>query len=225
VIVEVEDDGPGIPNDVLPRLFEPFFTTKPVGAGTGLGLSVSLGIVEQHGGTLRAENRAGGQSGARFVVELPAFDADPSLPDRDDAVPMDQRETQIPSTSAPRVLVVDDESPIRHALRRFFVKRNWLVDEAEDGGAALHAIQSAPSSDHYALVISDLRMPGVSGIELHDRLAMAHPSMLDRVIFTTGDVVSAEAAEFVARTTCVVLEKPFEFSALDDMIRRAETED
>jgi two-component system sensor histidine kinase HupT/HoxJ len=69
--IVVEDDGPGIAPDVLPRLFEPFFTTKPVGLGTGLGLSVSLGVAERHGGTLEAENRAPLGCGARLTLTLP----------------------------------------------------------------------------------------------------------------------------------------------------------
>jgi signal transduction histidine kinase len=70
--IAVEDEGPGIPPDVMPRLFEPFFTTKPVGLGTGLGLSVSLGIAQRHGGSLHAENRSeGGGGGARLVLTLP----------------------------------------------------------------------------------------------------------------------------------------------------------
>jgi len=73
VVIEVIDNGPGIPLDVLPRIFDPFFTTKPPGEGSGLGLSVSYGIIGQHGGRLYAENRAEG--GAAFVVELPTGEA------------------------------------------------------------------------------------------------------------------------------------------------------
>ena len=129
---------------------------------------------------------------------------------------------QRPSAPLPRVLLIDDERPIRKALSRYFTRRAWHVDEAEDGAAALELLLgSADDEPPYELVISDLRMPGVSGVVLHDRLAAQRPALLDRLVFSTGDVVSPEAAEFVARTRCAVLEKPFELSDLDALIRRA----
>jgi PAS domain S-box-containing protein len=220
--VLVEDEGPGIPCEVLSRIFEPFFTTKPVGVGTGLGLSVSLGIAERHGGTLRAENRHGpGERGARLVLTLPLVSepvaSTPPASPRDVAA-------QTPG-GARRVLVVDDEEAIRRALARFFVRREWHVDEAADGGQALDLLlrDLERGGDGYDLVVSDLRMPGVSGVALHDRLAEHHPAMLDRLIFSTGDLVSPEASAFVARTACPVLEKPFRFSALDELVERLAT--
>jgi DNA-binding NtrC family response regulator len=105
------------------------------------------------------------------------------------------------------------------------VRREWHVDEAADGGQALDLLlrDLERGGDGYDLVVSDLRMPGVSGVALHDRLAAHHPAMLDRLIFSTGDLVSPEASAFVARTACPVLEKPFRFSALDELVERLAT--
>lgn len=119
--------------------------------------------------------------------------------------------------AAKRVLVIDDEATIRIALRRFFTRLGWSVDEASNGENALamlldDAKQSA--NPGYSIVISDLRMPGLNGIELHDRLMIECPDVLPRIIFSTGDTVSEEAAAFVRDTSCVVLPKPFELSTL-----------
>ena len=117
----------------------------------------------------------------------------------------------------PRVLVIDDEDTIRGALRRFFARSGWAVDEAVDGGAALELILGESATD-YDVIVSDLRMPGLSGVEFHDRLASARPELLPRVIFSTGDLSSNDVAEFVERTRCLVLQKPFELAALRETV-------
>jgi CheY-like chemotaxis protein len=128
------------------------------------------------------------------------------------------------SSVPPRALLVDDEPVIRQALRRFFVRMGWAVDEAEDGTEALRLLlgdeRSAPAPGGYTVIISDLRMPGVSGIELHARLAESRPDLLDRLILSTGDSVSTEAAEFLRRSSCLVLNKPFELAELRGMLAR-----
>jgi DNA-binding NtrC family response regulator len=123
-----------------------------------------------------------------------------------------------PSGPGPRVLLIDDERPIRASLRRFFARRGWQVDEAEDGAQGLSAILAARFD--YTLVISDLKMPGFSGIDLHDRVAEVAPELLERIIFSTGDVASREAAEFMKRTRCRVLQKPFELRSLEALVAR-----
>ena len=207
----VEDSGPGITPDAFPRLFEPFFTTKPPGVGTGLGLAVSRGIVEVHHGTLVAENIPG--SGARFTVSLPAPPTE-----RDDAEPAAVTTVRAPG-SARRVLIIDDEPSIRMALKRFFAKRDWVVDEAGDGAAALRALV-APDAPDYTLIVSDLKMPGLSGIALHDRLMIERPRMIERMIFSTGDVAAPDARAFIDRVRAPVLQKPFELATLDETIAR-----
>ena len=211
VEILVEDDGPGIAPDAFGRLFEPFFTTKPPGVGTGLGLAVSRGIVEVHQGTLMAENIPG--SGARFTVSLPApiTEAASSRPVAAPPCP--------DPTGARRVLIIDDEPSIRMALKRFFSKRGWQVDEAGDGAAALKALL-APNAPDYTVVVSDLKMPGLSGIALHDRLLADRPGIVARMVFSTGDVASADARAFIDRVKAPVLQKPFELATLDSTINR-----
>ena len=119
----------------------------------------------------------------------------------------------------PRALIIDDEGTIRTALRRYFSRRGWTVDEAEDGRVALATLDSADAVS-YDVIISDLKMPGLTGIELHDRLRTSHPQLLGRLVFSTGDVASPQAAEFVRRTTCTVLQKPFELAALGELVEQ-----
>jgi CheY-like chemotaxis protein/anti-sigma regulatory factor (Ser/Thr protein kinase) len=236
----VEDAGTGIPAEVLSRIFDPFFTTKQTGEGTGLGLSVTLGIVEQFGGRITVSPRSDG-IGTVFVVVLPRIFPE-TLVDTDAAgevaqvgrrsgVTIDEKSigarpparspiTTVATAASPPhvrlVLIIDDEPTIRAALRRYFVRRGWEVEEAADGKAGLARIDDL--GDRVALVVSDLRMPGFSGIDLHDRLAVTRPALLRRFVFSTGDVASGEAASFVQRTHCPVLQKPFELRMLDEII-------
>jgi CheY-like chemotaxis protein len=119
-----------------------------------------------------------------------------------------------PIKPAPRALVIDDEPTIRLALRRFLTRLGWAVDEASSGKEAIASLLDSAHADRYRIVICDLRMPGVTGIELHDRVAERRPELLSRLIFSTGDIVSEEVASFIETTNCVVLQKPFELSAL-----------
>ncbi len=120
-----------------------------------------------------------------------------------------------------RVLLVDDEPSIRLALRRFFTREGWEVEEADDGRAALDKLDLTPGSPiPFDIIICDLRMPGFSGIDLHEALSAARPELLDRLVLATGDVVSADAAGFVRRTACPVLQKPFELAQLRALMQR-----
>ena len=147
----------------------------------------------------------------RKSVSLEERHRDPRRSDR-------SRAPAIDNGPAPRVLIIDDEASIRAALRRFFTRRGWRVDEAEDGAKGL---ADAPGGeDDFTVVISDLRMPDCSGVELHDHIAAVAPELLDRIIFSTGDVARGEAAEFVQTDAVHRLQKPFELRALDALVSR-----
>ncbi len=210
VVLTVQDDGPGFDAAAIPRLFEPFYTTKPVGRGTGLGLFVSLGIVQQHEGTLRASNRED-RPGARVEVRLPKASAPGRAP-----TPPSVLSTLVADAAAsyaPSVLLVDDEQSIRLSLRRFFERRHWTVLEADHGEQAL-ALIAEHGAEAFTMVLCDIRMPVMDGIALHAALRRTAPALLERLVFASGDIVSPEVAALMQGTRCRVLEKPFELKAL-----------
>jgi PAS domain S-box-containing protein len=224
IVLMVEDTGPGISEDALPRLFEPFFTTKAIGRGTGLGLSVSHAIVEQHGGVVRAENRSGpGERGARFTVLLPFVDRRAVIRPQVASGERADAPVRAPGGAGRRVLVIDDEAPIRMAIRRYLERRGWRVDEACDGIQGLELLglgrdATTSRSGDYDAIITDLRMPGITGIQIHDRLAAVDPEGLEKLVLITGDTASAEVAEFVTRVRRPLVQKPFDMRALADLL-------
>ena len=215
--VTVEDNGEGIPPENFGRIFEPFFTTKATGQGVGLGLSVSLGIVRAHGGELIAENsEAAAGGGARFTMRLP----------------LGPRETQqppprIPDTMPKRkasLLIIDDEESIRRALRRYFERRDWDVDEAMDGAEGLKKLDGADATVEYDVVLCDLKMPGISGQELYNRLRAELPAAARKFIFATGDSGAPDVVDFLASVDVPVLEKPFELRSLEQIAQQVRAE-
>jgi len=197
VVVEVEDDGPGIPPEHLGRIFDPFFTTKATGAGTGLGLSLSIGIVEAHGGRMHVENVEG--AGARFTVRLP-------IGHGVDAPPGAASERPIPTVAASAdVLVVEDEDPLRGLVTEVMRGLGHQVIEATSGQEALSLLERRT----YDLVMLDLRLPDVDGQAVWQRAIAPHPRLAGRVVFMTGDIMSSETQEFLDETGRPCLMKPF----------------
>ena len=116
-----------------------------------------------------------------------------------------------------RLFVIDDESSIRAAIGRFLTRRGWEVEEAEDGRAAMDILlRSEPG--YYDVVMCDLRMPHCSGVELHRELLAKRPDLVQRLVFSTGDVASADAATFLASCGRPVIEKPFELARLEETV-------
>jgi CheY-like chemotaxis protein len=117
----------------------------------------------------------------------------------------------------PRLFVIDDEQSIRAAISRFLTRRGWEVEEAEDGRVALEMLLNAEPS-RYDVVMCDLRMPHVSGAQLHRELLDRRPELVQRLIFSSGDVASSEAADFLAVSERPVIEKPFELAHLEEVL-------
>jgi len=208
VILEVNDDGPGIPEEVQPKIFDPFFTTKDVGKGTGLGLTVAYAIVQEHGGRIRLESRAG--HGASFYVELPVSGA--KLPAA--AAPRSRVPAAAPVAGG-AILVVEDEAQLASAVVEALRDAGYLVQHAADGEEALEKVRREP----FDLVICDLKMPRVDGQSFYRALEAAVPRLSKRVIFVTGDVAGTDAEQFLEESGCPWLAKPFRLSDLLRAVR------
>jgi two-component system NtrC family sensor kinase len=199
--VEVADDGPGIGVELRGRIFEPFFTTKEVGEGTGLGLSISHGIASAHGGSLELCPGAGG---ACFRLTLPA----PTDLPRSGPAAAAKRD------AIRRALVVDDEAPIRKLLVRLLERRGFEAIEAETGAAALAVAGGTPLS----VVLCDIRMPGMNGIELYRQMSAKNPEIGRSFVFITGDNSSMEMDDSIRDVP--VLIKPFTAADLEAVLMR-----
>jgi PAS domain S-box-containing protein len=196
--LDVEDSGPGVPPAIRSRIFEPFFTTKSFGVGTGIGLSLCHGIVESHGGTIAVEDAEGG--GARFVVRLPRGQAGPPA--------AEPAAAEVPASPVPPrpILIVDDEIAIAEMLAEILTGAGHSVEIATSGKAALDCIDRR----RYDLVVSDLRMPDLDGPGLYQALRERDPGWPERMVFVTGDALSAAAGAFLDRTWRPCIEKPFD---------------
>jgi PAS domain S-box-containing protein len=210
VIIEVADNGAGIPDEVRPRIFDPFFTTKPVGVGLGLGLSICHGIVTNHGGTIIVESAVG--RGSTFRVTLPALAQATAAPPEPAPHPELVRAR---SSKRLRVLVVDDE-PTLGAMIRLVLERECDVDVATDARQGLERLESAPP---YDVVLCDLMMPHITGMDLFAEVARRHPGLERRFVFMTGGAFTPREANFLAGVVNRRLEKPFDAAGLWAVIR------
>ena len=207
VILEINDDGPGIPDELQPKIFDPFFTTKEVGKGTGLGLTVAYAIVQEHGGRIRLESYPG--VGASFYVELPVTGGKlPPMP----LTPARLRSAPEEAPAGGSILVVEDEAKLASAVVDALRDAGYLVDHAEDGEMALEKIKEQA----FDVVICDLKMPRLDGKAFYRTLEAAAPGLAKRVIFVPGDVAGTDAEAFLEESGCRWLAKPFR---LGDLLR------
>lgn len=204
IVLEVADDGPGIPPEIASRIFDPFFTSKPSGVGTGLGLSIVYGIVHQHGGAVAFDNRPGG--GARFMVDLPVIEAsaqscsDVEAPSR--ALPAAE---EYKSIAPARILAVEDEPTVAQLIVDVLREQGHQVEAVFDGQEALRRL----SRKQYDLLICDLRMPHFDGQAVYQSLRRAGSPLLKRILFITGDVIAPQTREFLEPNHLPCLAKPF----------------
>jgi PAS domain S-box-containing protein len=210
--ISFKDDGPGIAEENLERIFNPFFTTRQVGQGTGLGLSVCYGIVSEHGGRIYAESKPG--KGATFIVELPIVTADKQLEFPEPTIQGRQKVT------AAKILVVDDEPVVREFISKVLTEEGHQVETVDNAEDALEMVKIKT----YRIILLDIKMPGMSGIELYKRFQKIAPSLARRVVFITGDVMGARTTAFLSKATSPYITKPFDGKQLNIAINRIFTE-
>ena len=201
VVLEVADSGPGVPPELRTRIFEPFFTTKKEGEGTGLGLSVSYGIVTAHEG--RIEIAETSTRGTTFRVSLPAAEATVS-----DGAAHEAPRVLRSAIAGTRLLFVDDEPAICSSVTAYARTRGFTVVTAPSGEAALEVLRET----NVDAVICDIRMPGMDGFAFHNWLQLERPGLATRTVFITGDVVTASSRRSARQP---MLAKPFSFERLE----------
>jgi CheY-like chemotaxis protein len=207
--ISFSDNGTGIAHENIKKLFQPFFTTKPVGEGTGLGLSLSRSIITEHGGTIHAESEL--NKGATFIVELP-ITQDNSHEELIKSCSYFQAKENVNKIN---ILVVDDEPTVRQFVKSTLNTSNYNVDVTENPYEAIQKI----ALNNYDLVIIDIRMPGMSGQELFERIINDKPYMSKKILFTTGDSANIEVKDFLQKYKLHSISKPFDHHTLETKIR------
>jgi len=216
ITLEVADDGPGVPPEVILRIFDPFFTTKPAGVGTGLGLSILYGIVHQHGGEVSVENRPGG--GAVFTLELPSCASPPAGDEKSYVIRSAGPENQAGRGKAlgSRILVVEDEPTVARLIADVLSEDGHVVDTILDSREGLELAQAR----QYDLVICDLRMPHLDGRAFYRQLVRGENPLQQRLIFVTGDTLAPRTVDFLQTCGLPYLAKPFLVEELKEVVGR-----
>ena len=207
----VEDNGPGVPPEVLPYIFEPFFTTKDVGKGTGLGLSIAHSILADHGG--RIFHQPSTLGGACFIMELPVVspgvEPQPAAP----ATPL-PAPAEAPQGQPAQILVLDDERAIAELLGEMLGLLGYSTMLCHSAPDALELVERHA----FDLIISDFRMPKMNGQEFYELAVEKKPELARRVVFLTGDVVNEETQAFLQSTGNPHLSKPFQLARVEQTV-------
>lgn len=204
VQLQVSDNGVGIAPELVARVFDPFFTTKAVGEGTGLGLAICHRTIAAMGGRITLETEVA--RGTTFTIVLPAATADTSEPrPAAAAAPTAVRHER-------RVLVIDDEPLVRRVIDTMLTSRGFTVLQADGGRAGITAATAEPGIE---LVLCDLMMPEIDGVQVHAELGRLRPDLQARMVFITGGAVSPRTRAFAERDDVTVLTKPFR---VDDLL-------
>ena len=205
VVIEVMDSGCGMTPETQSKIFEPFFTTKAVGAGTGLGLSISHGIVCSLGGTLEVESQLA--NGTTFRITLPASEGQSLSPS--------PTQSQVRQHLG-RLLIVDDEAIVRSALERV-LDQHQLVST----GDAREALRWLEEDSRFDLILCDLMMPTMTGIDFYRALLATRPELARRIVFLTGGATTPRVHAFLNAVPNQHLQKPFEVQALRALVQQA----
>jgi PAS domain S-box-containing protein len=213
VRVSFTDDGSGISPESAGKIFDPFFTTKRPGGSSGLGLTICLAVVKEHGGRIETESELG--SGATFHVLLPLTADEVSQMHAPAPSPATKpAPAQTSSLRGHRVVLVDDEESIREVVQEALVARGMKVEGFGSSEAALAYLAKNPCD----IVVCDFHLPGMNGEQLFERLRIEQSDRMPRFVFMTGDLFDPVAAERYRRAGAAILQKPFHVSALADLL-------
>jgi len=213
VVITVSDTGIGIAPELTSRIFEPFYTTKPAEQGTGLGLSISRDMIVDIGGSISVTSELG--EGATFRVELPMASAnDQQSGEKEVALVSSSAPTPAPSVAL-RILVLDDEPLIGDFLAGALESHYMDVTSEADDALKLAADGS------YDLVLCDLRMPHMSGIDFYSELSRRRPDLRSSFVLMTGAALDEDVQSFLKANDIPILRKPFELNELHQFIGRA----
>ncbi len=207
VRISFKDDGAGMTRDTREKVFNPFFTTKGVGEGTGLGLSVTRSIILEHNGTIEVESEPG--KGATFTVILP-INCSPENTDGDSS----SDTASAMKVKSGRIIVVDDEEAITSLVKAVLSREGYRVDVVSDSTAACEMLDSTL----YDAVLMDIRMPGISGIDIYNDIKSRRPELAGRFIFITADVSDDNAKAFLDTNELPYIVKPFDIKILLKMV-------
>nr|MBA3455876.1 response regulator [Deltaproteobacteria bacterium] len=205
-VIEISDTGAGIPPEIVGRIFDAFFTTKAIGVGTGLGLAICHRIVTDMAGELTVRSELG--KGTTFSVALPVAETDhPGVAAR--LLPT----APVVDARIGRILVVDDETLVGTSVKRILKSHDvHVLSNAKE------ALARCVAGEAYDLILCDLMMPDMTGMELHRELMRVGPRMAGRMIFMTGGAFTPEAREFLI--TRDHIEKPFNSADLRRLVQR-----
>jgi CheY-like chemotaxis protein len=204
VITEISDTGTGIPADAVSHIFEPFFTTKPVGVGTGLGLAICHRIITGLGGDISVHSQVG--EGTTFRVSLRC--AHRAVAQANEA------RTESPVRRRGRVLAVDDEPMLGAVIQRLLGQDHDMTVVT----SAVQAVRLINDGQRFDIILSDLMMPEMTGMDLHAELLRLAPDQAQKMIFMTGGAFSEGAATFLRSVPNPSIDKPFKAAALRQVV-------
>ena len=220
--IEISDNGPGIPKEILSRIFDPFFTTKPAGAGTGLGLAIVRGIVREHGGEVHVSSSQG--AGAIFTIDLPTSSQDEARRATSGPTIFDFERGTVPARNfatlrhvgvgTRTVLVVEDEPTVAQLIADVLHDEGFRVDTASNAREA----RRRAATEEFDLVICDMKMPDFDGAQFYQALERAKNPLRHKFLFVTGDVLAGHTRKFLDESGILYLAKPFRVEELMEKV-------
>lgn len=210
--ITISDNGPGMEKDLQEKIFDPFFTTKPPGVGTGLGLSVSYGIIKEHGGEITVSSETG--EGTKFTMLLPVLDFTKYMEIQNAAPEVEKKGVAVSdNASLDKVLIVEDEEIVTTLIKGILEGDGYNVDLALNGEDALSKIDGS----RYRFIVCDIKMPQMNGMEFFNKVKSLNDALASRILFITGDP-SSDTLGFIQETGNKYLAKPFKIEDFKEAV-------